>query len=135
MSNYNLPRWNGLNAGDETRRNGDYVGFDIPDAEGTALDSVTIPQGAPVTYDGTELAESTADADEIVGILSNYEVSGDTGQETVDDEANVKMRGEVLADLSNWDGTGPTEGAYLDDAQTIFVVENVRGDLYRVQVR
>lgn len=125
----------GLDPGDETRRNGDYVGFNTPDSEGTALDSVTIDRGKPVTYDGTVLAESTADADEIAGILANHNVSGDTGKEVVDGTATVKMRGEVLADLSNWGGTGPSEGAYLDDAQTVYVVENVRGEIYRVQVR
>jgi len=127
--------YEGLDAGDETRRNGDYVAFDHPDSDGTALDSVTIPRGRPVTFDGTDLAESTADADEIAGILANYEVSGDTGKEVVGAEANVKMRGECLADLSNWGGTGPSEGAYLDDAQTVYVVEEVRTGIYRVQVR
>jgi len=126
-----------LDAGDEARRNGDYVSFAHPDSEGDALSGVTIPQGAPVTYDGTDLAESTADADEIAGILANYDVYGDTGQEKIGAEANVKMRGEVLADLTNWAGTGPTVGAYLDDAQTVYVVEEVDADnnLYRVQVR
>lgn len=126
-----------LDPGDETRRNGDYVSFPHPDSEGDALSGVTIPRGAPVTYDGTDLAESTADADEIAGILANYDVYGDTGNEKVGAEANVKMRGEVLADLTNWGGTGPSEGAYLDDAQTVFVVEEVdsSNNLYRVQVR
>lgn len=126
-----------LDAGDETRRNGDYVGFAHPDGEGTALDSVTIPQGAPVTYDGTDLAESTADADDIAGILANYNVYGDTGKEEVKADANVKVRGEVLADLTNWGGTGPSVGAYLDDNATVYIVEEVDAgnNIYRVQVR
>jgi len=126
-----------LDAGDETRRNGDYVGLPHPDGDGTDLDNVTIPQGAPVTYDGTGLAESTTDVDEIAGVLSNYDVYGDTGKERVGPEANVKFRGEVIADLTNWSGTGPSEGAYLDDAQTVYVVEEVdaTNNLYRVQVR
>jgi hypothetical protein len=126
-----------LDAGDETRRNGDYVAFPHPDSEGDALSGVSIPQGAPVTYDGTNLAESTANGDEIVGILSNYGVYGDTGNEKVGPEANVKMRGEVLADLTNWAGGDPSEGAYLDDNADVFVVEEVDSDnnLYRVQVR
>lgn len=127
-----------LDAGDETRRNGDYVGFPHPDADGTALDSVDIPQGAPVLHDGTDLAEATADADEVIGILANYDVYGDTGNEKVAGDANVKMRGEVIADLTNWAGTGPTVGAYLGNAGvSILVVEEVdaANNLYRVQVQ
>jgi hypothetical protein len=127
----------GLDAGDETRRNGDYVGFPHPDGADTDLDSVTIARGEPVKYDGTDLELADADADEIAGILANYNVYGDTGKEKVKEEANVKMRGEVLADLTNWGGTGPSEGAYLDDAQTVYVVQEVdaANNLYRVQVR
>ena len=123
----------GLDPGDETRRNGDYVGFDIPDAAGTALDSVTIPRGALVAFDGTELSEVTDPANEdIAGVLANYNVSGDTGQEVVDKSANVKVRGEVLADLTDYT---PVEGEYLDANADVYVVENVRGEIYRVQVR
>ena len=123
-----------LDAGDETRRNGDYVSFTHPDADGTALDSVTIPRGVPVTYDGTDLAESTATGDSHVGILANYDVYGDTGKEKVGTEATVKYRGEVIADLSDF---SPTAGTYLDDSENIYVVEEVDADnnLFRVQVR
>lgn len=126
-----------LDAGDETRRNGDYVALPHQDGAGTALDSVTVNRGEPVTYDGTNTALATADADEIAGIVANYDVYGDTGQEEVGAEVNIKFRGEVIADLTNWGGTGPSEGAYLDNAQTIYVVEEVDTDnnLYRVQVR
>lgn len=129
----------GLDAGDETRRNGDYVGFPHPDADGTALDSVSIPQGVPVAYDGTvlsEVADVTGTGPDIAGILANYDVYGDTGQEKVAGDANVKMRGEVIADLTDFDGTA-TAGSYLDAGNTIYVVEEVDADdnLYRVQVR
>lgn len=123
----------GLDAGDETRRNGDYVGFDIPDAAGTALSDVTIPRGALVAFDGTDLSEVTdPSTEDIAGVLANYNVSGDTGQEVVDKSANVKVRGEVLADLTDY---APVEGEYLDANADVYVVENVRGEIYRVQVR
>jgi hypothetical protein len=129
--------YEGLDAGDETRRNGDYVAFPHPDGAGTALDSVTIARGEPVKYDGTDLELADADADVITGILANYDVYGDTGQEEVEEEANVKMRGEVLADLTNWGGTSPSVGSYLDDSNVVYVVEEVDADdnIYRVQVR
>lgn len=122
-----------LDAGDESRRNGDTIGYPHPDGEGTALDSVTIPQGAPVTYDGTDLAESTATGDDMVGILANYNVYGDTGQEEVKANANVRTRGAVIADLTDF---APTVGTYLDDNSTIWVNEQIgSSDLYEVFVR
>jgi len=129
-----------LDAGDETRRNGDYVAFDHPDGEGTDLSGVTIARGAPVTYDGTDLALVTGDnSDDVAGILSNYDVSGDTGQETVGAEANVKFRGEVKADLTAYaDGSATISvGGFLGNSDTLYVVEELDADdnLYRVQVR
>lgn len=126
-----------LDAGDEARRNGDYVSFEHPDGEGTALDGVTVPQGVPVYYDGTELGEVTDATDSgpaIAGVLANYDVYGDTGKEKVGARANVKMRGEVLADLSEF---SPTVGEYLDSDGDVYVAEVVDEDdgLYRVQVR
>lgn len=130
----------GLDAGDETRKNGDYVGFPHPDADGTALDNVTIPQGRVVTYDGTDLGEVVGDGtSNVAGVLANYDVSGDTGQEEVHGDANVKVRGEVLADLTAYvNGTATVaEGATLGANGEVFVVEEVDADnnLYRVQVR
>lgn len=128
-----------LDAGDETRRNGDYVSFPHGDGDGTALSGVTIPQGAPVYHDGTNLVEATADSDEIIGVLANYDVDGDTGQEVIGPDANVKMRGEVIADLSGWGGTGPSVGSYLGSSggAKVLVVEEVdsANSLYRVQVQ
>jgi len=125
-----------LDAGDEARRNGDYVSFPHPDSEGDALSGVTIAQGAPVAYDGTDLALVTGDdTDEVTGILANYDVYGDTGQEKVGAEANVKMRGEVKADLSAYNSV--TVGAANGPNGEIYVVEELDADnnLYRVQVR
>lgn len=126
-----------LDAGDETRRNGDYVSYPHADSDGTALDSVSIPRGSLVAFDGTDLQEVTdvsGSGLDIAGVLANYDVSGDTGKEVVGPKANVKVRGEVIADLG---GFSPAEGEYLDsgDNSDVYVVEQVDGDLYRVQVR
>jgi hypothetical protein len=130
--------YEGLDAGDETRRNGDYVAFDHPNGSGTSLSGVTIDRGRVVKFDGDELAEVTGDnSDEVAGVLANYEVSGDTGKEVVGEEANVKMRGEVLADLTAYvdGGATVTEGSSLGSNNNIYVIESVRNNLYRVQVR
>ena len=128
-----------LDAGDETRRNGDYVGFPHPDADGTDLSAVTIPQGSVVTYDGTDLADVTGDGtDPVAGVLANYDVYGDTGQEKVKGEANVKYRGEVIADLTEYvGGAGVTAGVPLGANAEVYPVEEVDADnnLWRVQVR
>ena len=123
-----------LDPGDETRRNGDYVAFPHADSDGTALDSVTISRGEPVTYDGASLSAAGATTDDIAGILANYDVYGDTGSEEVGPDATVKVRGEVIADLSAF---APTVGTYLDDNADVFVVEEVdsTNNYYRVQVR
>lgn len=127
-----------LDAGDETRRFGDYVAFPHGEDAGTSLDDAPIAQGRPVDYDGTELSEVTDSANAIAGILSNYDVYGDTGKEELGEEANVKMRGECLADLSGLDST-PSEGDYLGENGEVFVVEEVtdhpEDDIFRVQVR
>lgn len=129
-----------LDAGDETRRNGDYVGFAHPDSDGTALDSVTIPQGRVVAFDGTDLQEVVGDnTSDVAGVLSNYDVYGDTGNEKVAGDANVKVRGEVIADLTAYaNGTATVaEGGVLGANGEIYVVEAVdaSNNIYRVQVR
>lgn len=126
-----------LDPGDETRRNGDYVAFPHGEDAGTPLDSdALIPRGAPVDYDGDALTEVTGSSDPIAGILANYDVYGDTGQEEVGEEANVKMRGECLADLSEID---PSEGDRIGENGEVFVVEEItdhpEDNIYRVQVR
>jgi len=122
-----------LDAGDETRRNGDYVSFEHPDGDGTALSGVTLDQGIPVTADGSGVLSAAATGDDVAGILSNYDVYGDTGQEEVGPEANVKVRGEVIADMS---GLSVTVGSYWDDNADVYVAEQIgSSDLYRVQVR
>lgn len=129
-----------LDAGDETRRNGDYVGFPHPDADGTALDSVTISRGRVVAYDGTDLAEVTGDnSDDVAGVLANYNVHGDTGSEEVSGDANVKVRGAVKADLTAYaDGSATVSvGSTLGANGEIYVAEEIdaSNNLYEVFVR
>jgi hypothetical protein len=129
-----------LDVGDETRRDGDYVSFPHPDSEGTELSAVTISRGVPVKYDGTDLNTLSGDGtDDVTGILTNYDVYGDTGKEKVGPEATVGMGGTFKADLSVWANGSATVavGSYVDDANDVFVVEAVdaANNIYEVRVR
>jgi hypothetical protein len=86
-----------LSYGDETRRNGDYVGLPHDEA------SNTVKTGEAVRVNGSGnivRADATGDA---VGILSNFERSGDSGGPSdpapidQDQDANVKVGGVVKA--------------------------------------
>jgi len=127
-----------LDAGDETRRNGDYVKFPHPDDEDTALADLTGPdRGAVVGYDPgddqiAEVNDFTGSGVDIAGVVADLNVSGKTGMEVISGEATVKMRGEVVADLS---GADATVGAFLDDDGVLYVEEDLGDGLYRVQVR
>lgn len=114
--------YDGLDAGDETRRNGDYVGLPHPDADGTAVDSLTVPRGRLVTYDGTDIAEVTTDASDIAGVVANYDVYGDTGQEEVKGDANVKTSGTAIVDFSNF-GTPPAAGDFIGNNNEVVVLQ------------
>ncbi len=131
-----------IDAGDETGRSGDETAFPHPDSEGDALSGVTIPRGRVVAYDGASLAEVTGnDTDEVAGVLANYKVYGDTGQEQIGAEATVKMRGEVKADLTAYvdeaGGATVAEGEALGPHGEVYVEEVIDADnnLYLVQVR
>lgn len=131
-----------LDAGDETRRDGDHIAFPHPDGDGTALDSVTIAQGRVVTYDGTDLAEVTGDdTDTVAGVLQNYDVSGDTGSEVVGPDATVGTQGAYKADLTAYadNGTGVTvaEGNAVGPNGEIYIAEAIdaANNLYEVVVR
>jgi len=116
------------------------VGFNHPDSDGTAVDSVTIPRGRVVAWDGTSLSEVTGDnTDDVCGVLANYDVYGDYGAEKVAGDANVKCRGEVKADLTAYvNGTATvSEGSALGANGQLYVVEEIdaSNNLYRVAVR
>ena len=131
-----------LDAGDETRRNGDYVNFPHPYDEDTALADLSGPdtgpdRGAVVGYDPAddqivEVTDFTGSGVDIAGVVADLNVSGKTGMEVISGEATVKMRGEVVADLS---GADATVGAFLDDDGVLYVEEDLGDGLYRVQVR
>lgn len=138
-----------LNAqpGDETRRNGDYLGLPHPDGE-VQLSQVTIPKGRPVTYDGTDVAGVAGDGTSTVaGVLYEYDVFGGnqgSGNEQLvraDRDATVKTHGAVVADLTPYvdNGTGTTvaEGNALGPNGEVLVLEEVKnGDnLYEVLLR
>lgn len=126
-----MAEYDDLDAGDDTRRNGDYIAYPHPDNEGDALSSVTINRGRLVTYDGTDLSEATSTTDDMFGVLQNYDVYGDTGKEKVGQEATVKTNGSVLANLGA--NFSPTVGTYLDDNANVFVNQQVGStDVYEV---
>lgn len=129
--------WDGLDAGDETRRQGDYVG--LPHDEAT--DGVV--EGEPVTYDGTDIAAAAVDGagggDAIFGVLYTYQYYQDpqTG-ETVrqDQDATVKTSGTVIADLSNVAAT-PSAGQALGPNGEMLVLgaSDSGSDHYEVLLR
>lgn len=132
--------------GDETRRNGDYIGLPHPDSSDVALSNVTIPKGRVVTYDGTDIAEVTGDnSDNVTGVVYEYNVYGGnqgSGNEQLvraDRDATVKTRGAVAADLTAYaDGTATVaEGATLGANGRIEVLEEIdaSNNLYEVLVR
>jgi hypothetical protein len=115
-----------LDPGDETRNTGDRLGFAHPVSDGTALDDVSnLDPGVPVTYDGTDISESTAAADDIVGILYTLPVYGESTRGPYvrgDKDATVAVRGSYVADLTDF---SPTVGTYLDDNNNIYVFAEV----------
>jgi hypothetical protein len=127
--------------GDETRRNGDYLGLPHPDGE-VRLSNVTVPKGKVVTYDGTDVAEVTGDNSvPVAGVLYEYNVFGDSPDPLVrgDRDATVKTRGAVVADLGAYaSGTATVSlGDTLGPNGEILVVEEVQNgtNLYEVLVR
>lgn len=85
-----------LSPGDETRRNGDYVG--LPHNGADIVEGEFVDLGS----DGIE-AVTAPESDDIVGVLYTYQYFHDAdGGEKVDQErdATVKTSGTVKADVS-----------------------------------
>lgn len=125
--------------GNEARHHGDRLGFPHPVSDGTALDDVSnLDPGVPVTFDGTDLAESTAVSDDHVGILLTLPVYGDSSRSGPyvdgDKDATVGVRGSYTADLTDF---SPTVGTYLDDNNNIYVKAEIdsTNNVYEVIVR
>jgi len=123
----------GLDAGDETRRHGDYVA--LPHDQ----DSDGVAPGQVVTYNGTKITEVTSSSSDIFGVLYTYQVfeDGETGQ-TIDQskDATVKVAGSVIADFSNW-GSTPSVGDVLGNSGEVLVLEesDSGADHYEVLLR
>ena len=131
-----------IDAGDDAGRYGDHISFPHKDSDGTALDSVSLEQGAVVWYDESndqlEYSDGT-DSQPPAGVLQNYDVYGDTGQEKISgDTATVVSRGHVKADLTENGGVALTdEGTFFDADNVIYIVEvlDANNNLARVLVR
>lgn len=134
-----------LNAqpGDETRRNGDYVGLPHPNGEDTRLSDAAPAKGKVVTHDGTSVTVVTGDdSDTVAGVLYEYDVFGDSPDPRVraDSDATVKTHGAVVADLSEYEANGGVtvaEGNAVGPHGEVLILEEVEnGDsLYEVLLR
>jgi hypothetical protein len=127
--------------GDETRRNGDYVGLPHPDGE-VRLSNVTVPKGTVVSYDGTDVAAVAGDnTDTVAGVVYEYDVFEDSPDPLVrgDRDATIKTHGAVVADLTEYvDGSATVaEGNALGPNGEVLILEEVDNgtNLYEVLVR
>ncbi len=116
--------FDGLDAGDETRRNGDYVGLPhTTNADGSGGPS----EGELVLYDGSTISAASADptGETIAGVLYTYQYYGEDNQIRTDRDATVKTSGTVIADLSTQEGgTDAVEpGAALGANGEVLVLE------------
>jgi hypothetical protein len=116
--------FSGLSYGDETRRNGDYVG--IAHSEGGSIEGA-VRRGQPVVISGGVIAAaSDTSGDAVVGVLSNYPRAGDSGGPsdpapiTGGQPATVKTSGTVKAEVdsavSAGDVLGVNASGVLDDS-------------------
>lgn len=112
------PNFDDIDYGDETRRNGDYVG--LPHDEATD----GVPEGQAVALDGTDIA-AAASGDPVVGVLFTYQYYTDnTGGQKVDQSApaTVKTSGTVKAEVESGvaagDGLTITNAGVFDTAGT-----------------
>lgn len=137
--------FSGLDYGDETRRNGDYVGI-AHDQGGNIEGSPRRGQAVTIDGSGNIVAAADASGDAVVGVLANYPRAGDSGGPsdpapiTGGQPATVKTSGtvkaEVDSDVSAGDelGVGATSAGVLDaDGGTSYValtdaVEDNRAD-------
>jgi hypothetical protein len=144
-----------LNAqpGDETRRNGDYVGLDHPVTEERPAGGPTPAAGELVVLnqgDGStgEIAQAPADLDEanVAGVLYTYQHFGETEEGLQDKirterDATVKTHGAVVADLGrhvgSQTGASVNPGEALGANGEILILEELENgqDLYEVLVR
>lgn len=121
------------NPGDETRRNGDYVG--LPHT--TDEDGSNGPdEGELVTFDGTTISTAAVPGDgtgdELFGVLYTYQYFGDTqaGRDPklrTDRNATVKTSGTVVVDVSGL-AVSVSEGDVLGPNGEVLVLNQIEGE-------
>ena len=128
-------------AGDESRRHGDYISLPDTDVEEDGRNAV--PAGAPVAYDGTTVSAAAVDGsgggDPIVGVLHTYQYFGDSSRDgpyiRTDQDPTIKTRGAVYADFSGV-AASPSAGETLGPNDKILVLEDTKtSGVYEVLIR
>lgn len=116
-----------LGYGDETRRNGDYVGLPHDEASGgtSAAD-----EGEAVAVDGSGNIKQAEDGDNIVGVLYTYQYfheanAGDAIDQ--DREATVKTQGTVKAKVASTVSAGDSLNTDTAGASNAGVFSEVNG--------
>lgn len=133
MSTYNLPKFDGLNVGDETRRHGDYVGLPHTVSDGTAVGSLgALDRGAPVNLDGDGNLDVAASGEAVVGVLYAFDVYGDSSRDGPyvdgDSDATVKTSGTVIADVAPMVSGAVSAGDVLGANGELVVLEVLESD-------
>lgn len=131
----------GLNPGDETRRNGDYIG--LPHDEATD----GVEEGELVTFNGTKITAAAVDGaaggDSVFGVLYTYQYAGDSGgapqpdsNVVQDRDATVKTSGTAVVEFDGVDAT-PSPGDTLGPNGEVLVLQNANTgvDAYEVLLR
>lgn len=128
----------GLDAGDETRHRGDYLGFPHTEADGTAIGDIVGPvEGEFVTLDANgDIAAAAVPGDNtgtdnLVGVLYTYPYYGDSSNAGPyvrgGRDATVKTGGTVVVDFSNV-AASPSAGDRLGPFGEALVLTDVNGD-------
>jgi hypothetical protein len=97
-------QFSGLGYGDETRKQGDYIGVEHDQQAGGLYD---VKPGQAVSTDGSGVLKQYENGDVLLGVLSNYERSGDSGGPSdpapidQNQDANVKVSGVAKVEVSN----------------------------------
>jgi len=128
-------------AGDESRRHGDYIS--LPDTEVEEDGTNAVGAGVPVTYNGTTISAATVDGaaggESIVGILHTYQYFGDSSRDgpyiRTDQDPTIKTSGAVYADLSGISAS-PSAGDTLGPNGELLVLEDTQtSGVYEVLIR
>lgn len=124
--------------GDETRRNGDYVGLPHTTSEDGTGGPV---EGKPVTFDGSTISEAAVDGggtgDNIFGVLYTYQYFGDSSRDgpyiRTERNATVKTSGTVVVDLGDVSAS-PSEGDALGPNGEMLVLNQMQDNANHYEV-